>query len=318
VFYPADLAHRRELEFAARVFPTIEINGSFYSLQHPASYAAWYRETPPAFTFSVKGGRYITHVRRLREIEKPLANFFASGLLALNEKLGPLLWQFPANFHYDPERFENFFRMLPRDTGSMLALARRRDSRVAGRVRLAIDANRPVRHAIEIRHESFLQESFAAQLRRHGIALVVADAAGKWPCVEEPTTDFMYLRLHGEEELYASGYTEEALDRWADRIRSWREGRSPRDAVRISSCRPPRCAARDIYCYFDNDAKVKAPFDAQRLMEKLGIAAGLRTRPQGREPKDIPAVIRSWMPGDSGPPPRGRQRARPSARKVRA
>jgi len=252
IFYPPDLAQHRELEYAARAFPSIEINGSFYSLQTPASYAAWYAATPADFVFSVKGGRYITHILRLKNVLKPLANFFAQGIFELREKLGPILWQFPASVHYDAERFERFFELLPHDTEDALRLARRRDARMHGRAVLRIDAGRPLRHAIEIRHASFECPEFIDQLRRHRIALVVADTAGKWPYLEELTTDFMYLRLHGDKELYASGYTDAALDRWAERIRKWRRG-------------------RDVYCYFDNDVKVRAPFDADRLMQKLRL-----------------------------------------------
>ncbi len=254
VFYPPELPQRGELAWAASVLPTIEINGSFYSLQTPQSYAEWYAETPPGFVFGVKGGRYITHVRRLRDVAKPLANFFASGVFNLREKLGPFLWQFPPQMRYDPGRFEAFFALLPRDAEAALALARRRDSRMTGRARLAIDANRPLRHAVEIRHASFLDERFLEQLRRHHIALVVADTAGRWPYLEESTSDFMYLRLHGDKELYASGYGDAALERWAAKIGAWgRRG--------------------EVYCYFDNDVKVRAPFDARRLIEKLGLAA---------------------------------------------
>src|SRR4029434_2200076 len=227
VFYPPDLAQRRELEFASRALPTIEINGSFYSLQRPESYERWYRETPGGFVFAVKGGRYITHMRRLIDIEAPLANFFASGLFNLREKLGPILWQFPPNFRYEPDRVERFFELLPRDTAQALALARHRDERMKGRVRLAIDRNRPLRHAIEVRHESFLVESFVTLLRRHHIALVVADTAGKWPYREDITADFVYVRLHGDKKIYASGYSDSALGRWASRMRAWSVGAEP-------------------------------------------------------------------------------------------
>jgi uncharacterized protein YecE (DUF72 family) len=179
VFYPADLPQDRELEFASRALPTIEINGSFYSLQSPASYARWHDATPGDFVFAVKGARYITHMRRLKDVEAPLANFLASGLFNLRRKLGPMLWQFPPNFHYDEERMARFFELLPRDTGQALALARKREPRMKGRSRLAVDRVRPLRHAVEIRHESFADESFIALLRRHGVALVVADTAGK-------------------------------------------------------------------------------------------------------------------------------------------
>ena len=271
IFYPADLAQHRELEFASRAFASIEINGSFYSLQTPQSYESWYRATPADFVFSVKGPRYVTHILRLKNSRKPLANFFASGIFNLREKLGPLLWQFPPSLRYDPALFETFFSLLPRDTAAALKLARARDSRMHGRSCLRIDAKRPLRHAVEIRHPSFATSDFIAQLRRHGITLVVADTAGKWPYLEDVTGDFMYLRLHGDKELYASGYTEAALDRWAQRIRAWSAGREPRDAQRVAGV-AKTAAARDIYCYFDNDVKVRAPFDADRLMQKLRIA----------------------------------------------
>jgi uncharacterized protein YecE (DUF72 family) len=272
VFYPKGLAQHRELDFASRALPTIEINGSFYSLQTPKSYARWHAATPRGFVFGVKGSRYITHMRRLRDIETPLANFFASGLFNLREKLGPILWQFPPNFRYEPERLERFLELLPRDTGEAAALARRRDSRLKGRARLAIDEARPLRYAVEIRHESFLDKSFVALLRRYRIALVVADTAGKWPYREDVTADFVYVRLHGDKKIYASGYTDRALERWAARIRAWSRGGEPPDARRISGEPPPARRSRDVYCYFDNDVKVRAPFDAQRLMEKLGLA----------------------------------------------
>jgi uncharacterized protein YecE (DUF72 family) len=294
VFYPAGLQQRRELEYASRSFSSVEINGSFYSLQDPGSYERWYRDTPSGFVFSVKGARYITHMRRLREIEAPLANFFASGLFNLREKLGPILWQFPPNFRYDPERLERFFALLPRDTAAALALARRRDARMTGRSRLAIDANRPLRHAIEIRHESFLDASFVALLRRHGVALVVADTAKKWPYREDVTADFVYIRLHGDKKIYTSGYTDRALERWAARIRAWSTGREPADAHRITAEPPSRLASRDVYCYFDNDVKVKAPFDARVLMQKLGPGSTAAGRASGarRGPARPPAAPR--------------------------
>ena len=270
VFYPVDLAQRRELEYAARSFPTIEINGTFYSLQSPERFASWYRDTPSGFVFAVKGSRFITHMKRLRDVERPLANFFASGLFALREKLGPLLWQFPPHFPYDRDELGAFFAQLPRTTSEALAVARRRDARVKGRTRLAIDCSRRLRHAIEIRHESFRDPSFVALLRRHRIALVVADTAGKWPYCEDVTADFVYVRLHGDQEIYASGYGDAALDTWAARIDAWSRGSEPRDAKRISGDPPPKRSRRDVYCYFDNDAKVKAPFDALKLIEKLG------------------------------------------------
>jgi uncharacterized protein YecE (DUF72 family) len=265
VFYPAGLAQHRELEFAAKAFPTIELNGTFYSLQRPEYFEEWYGATPKGFVFAIKGPRYITHMKRLRDIEAPLANFFASGLFNLREKIGPFLWQFPPNFHFRPEKLEAFFKLLPRDTGQALAIARRRDSRMHGRSRLAIDESRPLQHAVEIRHESFVDPAFVQLLRKHGIALVVADTAGKWPYREDVTADFVYVRLHGDKELYASGYGTKALQRWADRITAWRRGLQPADAQLIAKALPVRKRARQVYCYFDNDIKVRAPFDAKEL-----------------------------------------------------
>ena len=275
VFYPPKLTQARELEFASRAARSIEINGSFYSLQRPESYAAWYAATPPDFKFSVKGNRYLTHILRLRDIETPLANVFASGVFNLREKLGPFLWQFPPSFRYAPEQLEHFLSLLPHDTEQALSLARKRDSRMKGRTRLAIDANRPLRHAMEIRHSSFINASFITLLRKYRVALVVADTADKWPYREDVTSDFMYLRLHGDKELYASGYTEEALDRWTMRITAWNNGDEPEDAQRIAADKAPAATSRDVYCYFDDDIKVRAPFDARRLSEKLGVDEGL-------------------------------------------
>jgi len=272
VFYPRGLVQARELDYASRYLPTIEINGSFYSLQRPNSYAAWYAATPPGFVFAVKGNKFITHMLKLRGIETPLANVLASGMFALREKLGPILWQFPPQLRFEPDRIEHFLSLLPRDTGQALAMARGHDEKMADRKLLEIDAVRPLRHAIEIRHESFRDEAFIALLRKYEVALVVADTAGKWPDYEDVTADFMYIRLHGEHELYASGYEDDSLARWAQRIKSWSEGKQPQDARLVSSNAPPERASRDVYCYFDNDIKVRAPFDAKRLMALLELA----------------------------------------------
>jgi uncharacterized protein YecE (DUF72 family) len=280
VFYPEGLPQRRELEYASRRLRSIEINGTFYSLQRPEHFQDWYDATPPGFVFAVKGSRFISHMKRLKDVERPLANFLASGLFNLREKTGPFLWQFPPQFRFDADRLEAFFEMLPRDAQSALALARRRDARVKGRCRLAIDCNRKLRHAIEIRHESFLDPAFPALLRKHGIALVVADTAGKWPFVEDVTADFVYVRLHGDEVLYASGYSDPALDLWAERIRAWSAGGERPGAQKIAGDAPARRTSRDVYCYFDNDAKVKAPFDAMRLVAKLGLEDAPPSRPR--------------------------------------
>ncbi|HEX2092002.1 MAG TPA: DUF72 domain-containing protein [Longimicrobiaceae bacterium] len=269
VFYPEGLAHRWELEYASRRMNSVEINGSFYSLQRPASYRKWYEETPLRFVFAVKGGRFITHMKKLREIEEPLANFFASGVLRLGEKLGPILWQFPEQFGFYAERFERFLELLPRTTVEAAELAKGHGPRLEGRAWTHADGARPIRHAFEMRHPAFFAPEFVRLLRRHGAALVFADTAQRWPYTEDLTADFVYLRLHGAEHLYASGYTDGQLDWWAERIRAWRAGGEPRDARRVTDESPPAAAERDVYVYFDNDAKVHAPFDAMRLAERL-------------------------------------------------
>jgi len=274
VFYPEDLAQARELEFASRVLPTIEINGSFYSLQRPASYQSWYDATPPGFVFAHKGNRYITHILRLRSPEKPLANVMASGVLLLREKLGPFLWQLPPSFKFDAEVIEQFLSTLPHDAQAALELARRHEPRMNGRSALEIDGNHPMRHAMEIRNESFNDPAFIKLLRKYKVALVVADTAGKWPDYEDVTADFIYIRLHGEKELYASGYTDEALDSWARRIDAWAGGSQIAQARLIVDGQPPKRASRDVYCYFDNDVKVHAPFDAHALAARLSATAG--------------------------------------------
>jgi uncharacterized protein YecE (DUF72 family) len=281
VFYPPDLPQRLELSFAASIFSTLEINGSFYSLQRPESWTRWYRDTPDDFVFTVKGPRFLTHMLKLRDVEQPLANFLASGVLALREKLGPILWQFPPQMRFDPGRFETFLDLLPSDTNAALALARRRHPRMHGRSVLAIDRARPVRHAVEIRHESFLDERFVAMLRAHRVALVIAETARKWPMPRDVTADFMYLRLHGDRTLYQSGYGRVAIARWAERIRAWHSGGDPaelpRGAVRIDSRMGEQAAPRDVFCYFDNtDVKLRAPSDAQSLMRELGLSAPRR------------------------------------------
>ena len=262
-FYPDDLPQHAELRYASSILPVIEINGSFYSLQRPSSYAQWYEQTPRDFLFTVKGPRYITHMRRLKQVEAPLANFFASGLFNLRDKLGPILWQFPPSFKYERERMADFLGLLPHDTQVALKLARKRDAWMKGRTRLAIDRRRELRHAIEIRHGSFIDPSFIELLRQHNVALVIAETARKWPMPLDITADFVYMRLHGDKELYRSGYSDKSLERWAKRIRAWHGGEGARG-------RP-----RDVYCFFDNtDVKLRAPFDAQSLMLKLGLKPG--------------------------------------------
>ena len=251
-FYPKGLVQRRELEYAASKLTSIEINGSFYSLQRPSSYAAWRAQTPDDFVFSVKGGRFITHMKKLAGVETALANFFASGVLALGPKLGPVLWQLPPTLGFDAERLAAFFDQLPRTTGEAAEIAKHHDAKVPDdRALTQAEDDRPVRHALEVRHSTFATAEAVELLRAHDIAFVVADTAGRWPRVEESTSDHVYVRLHGDKELYTSGYTAEALDSWAGKVRRWAD------------------AGLDVYVYFDNDVKGYAPHDAMALIERV-------------------------------------------------
>jgi len=269
-FYPGDLPQKKELAYAASVFRSIEINGTFYSMQRCESFAQWADATPDDFVFAVKGPRYLTHMLKLNNAEAPLGNFFASGVLRLGARLGPILWQFPPNFRFDPEKLETFFKLLPRDTEQAAACGRRHDHRLKGRAWLRTDRRRPIRHAMEIRYESFRDPVFVALLRRHKIALVCADTV-EWPLLMDLTADFVYVRLHGSTELYRSAYGRPALKRWAARVAAWRDGKPMTDGHFISA-KQPRRRRRDVFLYFDNTDKLQAPKDALSLMRLLGQA----------------------------------------------
>jgi uncharacterized protein YecE (DUF72 family) len=271
-FYPKELPQRAELEYATRRFSSIEINGSFYSLQSPRSWQAWYEAAPEDFVFGVKGPRYITHMLRLRQVDKALANFFASGIFRLREKLGPILWQLPPNFAFDAERLAGFLGRLPRDLHEAAALARKRDDFMSGREALRIGANHTLRYALEVRHEGFNDPRFVRLLRKHNVALVIAESARRWPMLQDITADFLYLRLHGDKKLYRSGYGDRALVRWAERISVWSRGSEPSDAIKADPRVKPARRPRVVYCFFDNtDEKLRAPADAKALMKKLGL-----------------------------------------------
>jgi uncharacterized protein YecE (DUF72 family) len=275
VFFPKKLPQKRELEYAASVFRTIEINGTFYSLQRPSSYQSWADRTPEGFMFSVKAPRYITHMRRLRDVEVPLANFFASGILNLGPKLGPILWQLPPNFIYSRELIEIFLELLPRNTSEAVELGKKHDRKVEGRTFLEIDRSRPVRHALEIRHPSFVAPEFIAMLRKHKVALVCADTV-EWPRLMDVSSDFIYCRLHGSKVLYSSGYSRTAIEEWAERVVAWAKGGEPSEAEFASPKKPRKRAKRDVFVYFDNDVKVRAPRDAKRLQARMEELLGVK------------------------------------------
>jgi uncharacterized protein YecE (DUF72 family) len=251
-FYPQGLAQRRELEYAASRLTSIEINGSFYSLQRPTSYASWRAAVPEGFVFAVKGPRYISHLKRLKDGEVPLANFFASGVLGLGPTLGPVLWQLPESFRFDAAVLDDFLGRLPRSTTEAAALSTRHDDKVPDdRAVTTAEDERALGYALEFRSSTFATSEASDVLRRHRVATVYADTAGRWPRVDDDTGPVRYVRLHGDRELYASGYTDRALDEWAERCRGWAEG------------------GQDVFVYFDNDIKGYAPHDAMRLISRL-------------------------------------------------
>jgi uncharacterized protein YecE (DUF72 family) len=251
-FYPSGLRQRDELAHLSRQLTGVELNGSFYSLQRPSSYASWAEQVPPDFVFAVKGGRFITHMRRLEGVQTALANFFASGVLALGDKLGPILWQLPANLPFDEQLLTTFFELLPRTTAEAGSLAEQHDDKLPNdRTLTSPPVAAPIRHALEPRHESFRTPGARELMQRQGIAMVISDSAGTWPQFDVITADLVYVRLHGATELYRSGYSDAALESWAERARRWRR------------------QGLDVHIYFDNDALGHAPHDARALLDLL-------------------------------------------------
>jgi uncharacterized protein YecE (DUF72 family) len=283
-FYPAGLPHRRELAYLAERLPSVEVNGTFYSLTRPATCAAWRAAVPTGFTFAIKGSRFITHMLKLRNFEAPLANFFSSGLLCLGAMLGPVLWQLPPQLGFDADRTRRFFEAVPRDVAAAERWARRHDARTTGRAALTAPDGRQqvIRHAVEIRHPSWLTDAALDTLRQLDVALVAADTAGKHPLSFERTAGFAYVRLHGATALYASRYEDHELAPWTERIAGW------------------MAAGDDVYVYFDNDAQGHAPHDAVRLL------AAVRSRTE-------PAAGRPGSPVEQARPI---SRARPKRRSV--
>jgi uncharacterized protein YecE (DUF72 family) len=225
-FYPKGLAQRQELEHLAARVNSLELNSTFYGLRQPSNYRSWAARTPTDFVLSVKAPKLITHDKRLRDVDDDLAEFFASGVHELGAKLGPVLWQLPPFLPFKPDRVTTFLDALPDD----------------------------VRHAVEVRHPTFDSPDFLDLLRDRGIAAVVADSAGRFPILDEPTADFVYVRLHGAEELYVSDYGPGELDAWAARVGTWAED-------------------RDVFVYFDNTMGGAAPYNAMSLAERVGSAS---------------------------------------------
>ncbi len=275
-FYPEGLTQARELYFASRSVNSIEINGSFYALQTPERYQNWHDDTPDNFRFSLKAPRYVTHIRRLKDVEHPIANFFASGVLHLKKKLGPILWQFPPSFKFDPELFEAFLELLPHTAKDATAAVQKYREDFEN----PTAQSQRLRHCVEIRNKSFMEPEFFDLLSKYKVAFVFADSAGRFPYAEEVTSDFIYMRLHGDTELYKSGYTDEALDRWFSRMKTWSRGNLPGDAQLVRAKKAQTSSEqRDIFCYFDNTDKLFAPYDARKILTKLDLLNKLPAEP---------------------------------------
>lgn len=265
-FYPPEVPRREWLGYASRVFDSIELNGTFYSLKSPAAFKSWAEAVPPEFPFAVKGSRFITHNLKLRNCDLALANFFASGILALGDHLGPFLWQLPAMYRFDRDRIEGFLEKLPRTTKQLARIAAKHDQRLKKGALVEAERNLPLRHAFEIRHVSYLEDPFFDLLRAYGCAYVIADSAGRYPFHIEVISNLAYVRLHGSTELYTSQYSLQELQVWASRCDGWAR------------------SGYDVFVYFDNDAKVFAPHDALMLRLLLNDRQQLRrgrARPSG-------------------------------------
>jgi uncharacterized protein YecE (DUF72 family) len=244
VFYPKGLPHARELAYASRQLSTIEINGTFYGTQKPESFRRWTADTPDDFVFSLKGPRYATHRRVLAEAGESIERFFASGVLELKEKLGPVLWQFPPTKAFDPEDFAAFLALLP--------------PTIEGR---------PIRHAVEVRHKSFAAPEFIDVLRTRSVAAALVES-DKHPLLADVTSDFIYARLQQTSEKVKTGYRPAALDVWAKRAQSWESGKAPDDLPTIAGPGPsPR--KLDVFIYMISGAKVRAPAAAMALLDRL-------------------------------------------------
>ncbi len=244
-FYPKGLPHAQELRHAAAHVSSIEINGTFYRTQTPASFLKWTSETPDDFVFSLKALRYTTHRKPLADAGESIARFLASGPLALGDKLGPILWQFAPFTKFDPADFGAFLKLLP-----------------------AEQEGRRLRHVIEARHESFADPKAIALMRDHNVAYAIIES-DKHAVIEDVTADFVYLRLEQSQEDEPTGYSKKNLDRWAKRIAAWAGGGEPDDATRLLDKKAPKAKARDVYAYFISGAKVRNPAAAMAMIERV-------------------------------------------------
>lgn len=243
-FYPDDLPQKRELEYAAGQLTSIEVNGTYYGAQKPASFQKWHDETPDGFVFALKGPRYATNRRVLAESGESIERFFTGGVMLLKEKLGPICWQFMATKKFDAGDFEAFLKLLPK--------------KVEGRA---------IRHAVEVRHESFKVPEFVALARKHGVAIVVAGDS-EFPQIGDVTAPFVYARIMGSQEKHALGYAKKALDEWAGRAEAWRGGKAPTGIETVEKAKGDG-ASRDVFLYVISGHKTHNPAAAKALIERV-------------------------------------------------
>ncbi|MEO6217871.1 MAG: DUF72 domain-containing protein [Sphingomonas sp.] len=244
VFFPEGLAQKRELEFASRAVTAIEVNGTYYSSQKPATFAGWAKTAPEGFVFAVKASRFCTNRKVLAEAGESIAKFVGQGIVELGDKLGPILWQFMATKKFDAEDFGAFLKLLPASHDGVT-----------------------LRHAIQVRHESFAVPAFVAMARAAGVALVFADSAD-YPAIADVTGDFVYARLENAVEHEPTGYTPAEIDRWVAAARTWASGGQP-DGLPYADETVPAKKPRDTFVFFINGAKVRAPAGAMALIERL-------------------------------------------------
>lgn len=265
-FYPEKLTQKKELEYASRQVTSIEINGTFYSMQKPSSFKTWATETPDDFQFSVKAPRYLTHIKRLKEYGAGLANFFATGLLKLEHKLGVILWQLPSFLPLKDGRFEDFFGVLPRTGLQAMELAKHHSPSISDICDFEIQKDFPIEHVFEFRNPTFFNPDFLKVMKQNNIGLVLADSADKSIYSEDLTSSVVYLRMHGLGKKHAKGYTSSELLDLSERIRSWTHGKRV-DGPKLLT--EEDLKPRDVYVYFDNDAKETAPANAIQLLKML-------------------------------------------------
>jgi uncharacterized protein YecE (DUF72 family) len=245
-FFPEKWPHKRELDYAASKLTAIEVNGTYYGSQKPATFASWAKAVPDGFVFTLKASRYCTNRKVLAEAGESIARFTGQGIVELGDRLGPILWQFMATKRFDPDDFAAFLALLPASQDGVA-----------------------LRHAVHVRHESFAVPEFVAMCRAAGVAIVYAQST-EYPAIADVSGDFVYARLESSEERFDAGYSPEALDAWADAARVWQEGGQPAGLPYFAEAPPVR--PRETFVFFIAGAKVRAPHAAMALMDRVGVA----------------------------------------------